>query len=116
MITHLNKEKQKLLKWKFKYFFDPLFIPDFDDSGYYTEDCSVNIPYNGSLRTDDFKITNIEFETFGDVVRMHITLERPGLLIGKAGVVIADVTKHLNDQEIINNKIEIHLHEANIWN
>ena len=63
-------------------------------------------------------ITNIEFE-FGDKSKdifdyeITVTLERPGLLIGKGGRTIDELTEILTEQ--LKGRVKIYINESSLW-
>lgn len=57
-------------------------------------------------------ITDIQFEFKPDVIEMIITLERPGLLIGKGGRTIDGVTEFLSKND---TPVKIKIIESKLW-
>lgn len=78
----------------------------------YFDGCYMTEPHIENLPTSRLGITNIEFEFKGDLLIMKITLLRPGLLIGKAGKTINDLTEYLNHDD---KPIEIQIIESKLW-
>lgn len=58
-------------------------------------------------------ITDITFNEQDGVTMMNITLERPGLLIGKGGSTYDAVTKYLSKPE---RPVKINIIESKLWN
>jgi len=59
------------------------------------------------------QITNIEVK-IDKIITITVTLERPGLLIGKAGRTIDELTERLSKR--LNDKVEIIIKDSEIWN
>jgi len=64
-------------------------------------------------RLTDFGITNLMFRDRKTFVEIEVTLERPGLLIGKGGTVIDGLQAYLT---LFHNKtVKIHIVESKLW-
>lgn len=74
--------------------------------------------YGEKSHLSSLGITNIEVE-FGDKSKdifdyeVTITLERPGLLIGKGGRTINELTKTLSEE--LEGEVKIYIHESSLW-
>ena len=79
----------------------------------YFDGCYMVDPVIENLPTSKLGITNIEFEFKGETLIMNVTLLRPGLLIGKGGRTINDLSDHLNNGE--EKPVEVHITESKIW-
>lgn len=55
----------------------------------------------------------IEVKTLPEKIQIDITLGRPGILIGKGGRTINDITKQLNSQ--LRKCVYINIKEFNVW-
>ncbi len=60
-----------------------------------------------------FLIHFIEVDEVEEIVNVTITLERPGIFIGKAGSTINQITTFLT--MYLNKTVKIHLKEFNPW-
>jgi predicted RNA-binding protein Jag len=81
----------------------------------YFEGCELaGMPAKEHCSVITFGITNLGFKKFKDRIKMTITLERPGLLIGKAGKTIDGLTAYLTRLSDFPVKIEIK--ESKLWN
>ena len=58
-------------------------------------------------------VTEFKFRRFKDHDVIIITLERPGLLVGRGGRVIDSLTEHL--EKLYERKIIIKLFESKVW-
>jgi len=96
----LDHATEKKIKTLFKLYFEGC-----DNSGY---DAHEYIPII------KFGVTDLKFTKFPDKIEMMITLERPGLLIGKAGRTIDGVAAYLT--RLLDIKVDIRIRESNIWN
>jgi len=66
------------------------------------------------MNVGSFGITNLDFDFKESLMVVTITLERPGILIGKAGTTIDGLIEYLNKGE--KEKTEIKIIESNLWN
>lgn len=66
--------------------------------------------YDGFIR---LQITNIQVEIKEKLIIITVTLERPGLLIGKGGKDIDAISKRIN--EWLDKSVKIEIKESNIW-
>jgi len=103
----VSVEVQQYLKSHFRSFFEcsPL------SSGGYS-DPIINIPII------KFGITDIHFENGVETIDMYITLERPGILIGRGGRVINNLERYLRGpqhSDMITKKINVKIIESKIW-
>jgi len=57
-------------------------------------------------------ITNFEFKRIKKELQITITLQRPGLLIGKHGGTINSLTKYLSNKDL---SVKILVKESNVW-
>lgn len=60
-----------------------------------------------------FGITNFRFREFKDKIVFEITLERPGILIGKGGRVIDSIKESLSSR--FTCPVEIEIIESKLW-
>jgi len=88
---------QKSLKQQFRMFFE----------GYEGYEAVVEIPIH------KFGITDIQFNETDEATEMTITLERPGILIGRAGTVINQLTSHLTGYH--GAPVKILIIESRLW-
>jgi hypothetical protein len=61
----------------------------------------------------NFGITDIKFNITDKLIKMIITLNRPGLLIGKGGSTLDGVEEWLNSEK--NTPVKIHIIESKLW-
>lgn len=74
--------------------------------------------YETYISIGTFGITDIQFSEYPHKVEMLITLERPGILIGKGGRTIDAIKEYLNDlhsKKFDNKPIEINIKESKLW-
>jgi ribosomal protein S3 len=95
----LDVSTQKTLKRNIHYFFEG-----------YDEylDPIVNCPISM------LEIHNFEFKRFKDRIELTITLQRPGLLIGKGGSTISGLEGYLTQN--IDFPVKILIKESKLWN
>lgn len=94
----LSERQKRFLKTNFRWFFE----------GYdYMDEPVIDIPI------PKFGITNLRFREFKDKIVFEITLERPGILIGKGGRCINSLTEHLTER--MSKKVEILIKESKLW-
>lgn len=98
-MAYRRREKSRL-KYSFRSYFE--------GSGY--EDWSID-PIEPIL-IKKFGITDIQFKFKKNLVEMTITLERPGILIGKGGRTIDGVSKFLSSPE---QRVKILIIESKLW-
>jgi len=90
-------EDQSSLKRQFKYFFE----------GWEGDGAIIDIPIH------KFGITDIQFNETDEATEMTITLERPGILIGRAGTVINQLAEHLSNYHDF--PVKILIIESKLW-
>jgi hypothetical protein len=102
-----EKRRYQSIKWSFRRFFEGWddIMEDYGSNG--GMDPIVDIP----IKT--FGITDISFKETDDNTEMTITLERPGILIGKAGQTINAVTEYVSKHE--DKPIKILIIESKLW-
>ena len=88
---------QKSLKRQFRMFFE----------GYEGYEAVVEIPIH------KFGITDIQFNETDTATEMTITLERPGILIGRAGTVINQLKEYLSEHH--GAPVKILIIESKLW-
>ena len=93
-------EKIQMFKLSFQDFFEGKYSDGFQ---YYDNYININV----------FGINNLEFKFKDDVMYIVISLDRPGLLIGKGGHTIDSLINFLNERI---GKIKIELIERSLWN
>jgi len=67
---------------------------------------------NGIIRSQ-MEITDISTKKIKEILLITITLNRPGLLIGKAGERIDALEKYL--KEYFEKAVKIHIEESRLW-
>ena len=90
-------EDQRSLKNQFRYFFE----------GWEGDGAIVDIPIH------KFGITDIKFNETDEATEMTVTLERPGILIGRAGTVINQLTTHLSEYH--GCPVKVLIIESKLW-
>lgn len=65
------------------------------------------------IQIHNLMITNFEVEKTSNVINITITLERPGILIGKGGITIDSLKKYLENQ--IQIPVTIKIKESRMW-
>ena len=96
--SNYNPEDSKI-KLRIKHSIARYFEEDFDGNGFYS--------------VSQLGITDIIIKIEDKVITIDITLERPGLLIGKAGRTIDGLTAYL--ERLHEKKIKIKIHESVLW-
>lgn len=91
-------KREKSFKTHIRYFFE-----GFDDYLEPTIKISINT----------FGITDFKFREYRNYYQITITLERPGLLIGKHGTTIDALKKSLSD--MYNKQVKIEIKESKLW-
>lgn len=76
----------------------------------YFEGCYDNCEANDPISISRFGITDFLFEFKNEKLIVTIVLERPGILIGKAGRTIDGLNKYLSS-----DNIEVHIKESKLW-
>lgn len=73
--------------------------------------------YDTPMSILNFGITNLKFDFPNNDMVITITLERPGMLIGKGGHTIDSLTKHLNEWSFENDfeNVKINIVESKLW-
>jgi ribosomal protein S3 len=112
LIRTINKKLSALIKDKndskvkhtIKTYFD----------GFYIENLIDMAPAVKGPTTKDLQIHKIKVKTLTNKITIEISLERPGLLIGKKGYTIDELKTHL--EKIFETKIFIHIKEINPFN
>lgn len=99
----ITANQERSYKIGFRFFFEGIK----DEQGIYVEP-SIDIPVR------NFGITNFKFERFKEYLLITITLERPGILIGKRGHVIDELKKYLSTREL-KMPVKFNLIESKIW-
>lgn len=80
-------------------------------NGVKDENGSTYIPSKGCCNLDTLGITNLHFKNLKGKIILTITLERPGLLIGKSGSIIRKLVEYLS----IDKPVEIKIIESKLW-
>lgn len=101
----MNKDKKSKIKRLFRLFFEGAGDP--------LEPYDMLIGPEIDIPIMKFGITNMEFFQFDEGIAFRITLERPGLLIGKAGRVIDAIQKYLSDE--LEESVKIYIVESKLW-
>lgn len=96
------KSEYRSLKRLFRYFFEGYDIFD----GHHSEP-QVDIPIS------QFGITNLEFNETKKGTEFTITLDRPGILIGKAGQTLYKIQNYLSEHHT--RQVKILIIESTIW-
>jgi len=81
--------------------------------GYYDEDIADIPPIIQGLSTRDLGIHKIKVKSSSNKVNITITLERPGLIIGKKGSTIDALKEHL--ENVLSKKVVIHIEDFDPW-
>ncbi len=89
-------------------------ISAFDYCSDYVPKNIAKIFYRVDFSLSLCRITNISVKEKRNIVHVNITLERPGMIIGKSGCVIDALTKYLSKE--LSKEVKIHLIESEIWN
>lgn len=76
---------------------------------FYFEGCYGEEPIN-YLPLGNFQITDLLFEFKKDFLFITVVLERPGILIGKAGTTIDGLNKYL-----LRANMEVKIKESKLW-
>lgn len=72
-----------------------------------------DLPVEKNLSTATLGITNLRYRQFKNHLLIEITLQRPGLLIGKGGRTIDKFTEYLTD--VLDTKITLSIVESRLW-
>ncbi len=68
---------------------------------------------NEGWNVDSFGITNISVEKYEKKCVITFELNRPGLLIGRAGRTLNELIEYLSD--ILEMRVEINIKESDLW-
>ena len=55
-------------------------------------------------------VTNLEYQFVDNILHVDVTVEKPGLLIGKGGKTIDGLNTYLSGRDM-----RVHIKESNIW-
>ena len=100
-----NKHKRNVIKNHIRTFFEGY--------SYYFHDEADTIPPVVDIPIHRLGITNFKFKFKPNKILVIITLERPGLLIGKQGTTIDQLTKFLNYDK--RTEVSIQIKESRVW-
>ena len=70
--------------------------------------------YHKDMEHTKSMICSVNVIEFGDFVVVSIETHRPGLIIGKGGETIGELTEWLTDD--LEKEVKIHLTESKLWN
>lgn len=109
MIGEISRELQRKLKFNFRFFFEGISVGGVEE-----------IPPIIDIPILNLGICAINFSKNKNDITMEVVLERPGLLIGRAGTTINRLNEFLN--EFINNdddfkdfNINVTIKESKLW-